>query len=153
MKTPQVVLDALNQVLTLQLTAINQYFLSAKMHKHRGFERLEKALYKQSIQAMRHAEAVIERVLYLEGLPNLQRLGKISVAESSGAQLGFDQQLQTELCAALEGLSAEAAFALRDIISASSPLDFEFLNPASFTVYFNGAVDGKAQADQLAQAL
>ena len=54
---------------------------------------------------------------------------------------------------ARDGLSAEAAYALRDIISASSPLDFEFLNPGSFTVYFNGAVGGKAQADELAQAL
>ena len=54
---------------------------------------------------------------------------------------------------AREGLSAEAAFALRDIISSASPLDFEFLNPGSFTVYFNGTVSGKAQADELAQAL
>ena len=54
---------------------------------------------------------------------------------------------------AREGLSAETAFALRDIISASSPLDFEFLNPSSFTVYFNGAVDGKVKADELAKVL
>lgn len=54
---------------------------------------------------------------------------------------------------ARDGLSTEEAFALRDIISASSPLDFEFLNPGSFTVYFNGAVGGKAQADELAQAM
>lgn len=54
---------------------------------------------------------------------------------------------------AREGLSAEVAFALRDIISASSPLDFEFLNPSSFLAYFNGEVDGKTQADELAQAL
>ena len=54
---------------------------------------------------------------------------------------------------AREGLSAETAFALRDIISASSPLDFEFLNPGSFTVYFNGAAGGKAQAEELAHAL
>lgn len=105
MKTAAPIVDALNQVLTLQLTAINQYFLSAKMHKHRGFERLEKALYKQSIKAMRNAEAVIERVLFLEGLPNLQRLGKILVAETSVDQLGADQKLQLELCTALEALS------------------------------------------------
>jgi hypothetical protein len=54
---------------------------------------------------------------------------------------------------ARDGLSAEAAFALRDIISASSPLDFEFLNPGAFTVYFNGEISGKAQADKLVQAL
>ena len=54
---------------------------------------------------------------------------------------------------AREGLSAEAAYALRDIISASSPLDFEFLNPGSFLVYFNGEAGGKAQADELAQVL
>jgi bacterioferritin len=106
MKISPLVLEALNQVLTLQLTAINQYFLSAKMHKHRGFVRLERRLYQQSLHAMRAAEAVIERVLFLEGLPNLQRLGKISVAESAAEQLTADLKLQTELCAALESLCA-----------------------------------------------
>jgi bacterioferritin len=105
MKGHSEVVDALNAALTAQLTAINQLFLSAKMHEHRGFLRLARAEYKQSIQVMRAAESIIDRVLLLEGLPNLQRIGKIQVAEGSVEQLSLDLALQRELTDKLTALA------------------------------------------------
>lgn len=104
MKGHREVVDALNAALTTQLTAINQLFLAAKMHEHRGFERLAKRAYKASIHTMRNADPVIARVLFLEGLPNLQRIGKIGVAEGPAEQLALDLALQEELCSKLEEL-------------------------------------------------
>lgn len=104
MKGQREVLEALNAVLTAQLTAINQRFLAAKMHEHRGFLRLAKRAYKHSIVVMRNADPVIARVLFLEGLPNLQRIAKIGIGEGSTEQLALDLALQQELCAKLEEL-------------------------------------------------
>jgi len=98
MKGQREVIEGLNTVLTAQLTAINQRFLAAKMHEHRGFLRLGKRAYKHSIAVMRHADAVITRVLFLEGLPNLQRITKIAIGESSTEQLALDLELQRSLC-------------------------------------------------------
>jgi bacterioferritin len=113
MKGHREVVDALNAALTAQLTAINQLFLAAKVHEHRGFVRLARKTYKQSIQVMKHAEPVIARVLFLEGLPNLQRIAKIGAAEGPIEQLGLDRALQQELCAKLEEL-ARVALSHRD---------------------------------------
>ncbi len=108
MKGHREVLDALNAALTAQLTAINQLFLAAKMHEHRGFSRLAKRAYKHSIHTMRNADPVIARVLFLEGLPNLQRIAKINVGEGSTEQVALDRALQQELCNKLEELARVA---------------------------------------------
>ncbi|MDP3277534.1 MAG: ferritin-like domain-containing protein [Deltaproteobacteria bacterium] len=114
--SPQVI-EALNAVLTVQLTAINQTFLAAKVHEHRGFTKLGRAAYKHSIQVMKHAEPVIARVLFLDGLPNLQRMGKIAAAEDSTSQIAADCTLQSDLCARLEAL-AHVALEANDHASA-----------------------------------
>jgi bacterioferritin len=90
---PQVI-QILNDVLTGELTSINQYFLAAKIFQNWGYDRLAKKLHAESIDEMKHADALIARILYLEGLPNVQRLGKVHTGESVVEQLRAD--LETE---------------------------------------------------------
>jgi bacterioferritin len=90
------VLELLNEVLTAELTAINQYFIHAKMCDDWGYERLAKHHRDESIGEMKDAEHLIERILYLEGVPNLQRLGTVMVGETVPEQLQLDLRLERD---------------------------------------------------------
>ncbi len=94
MKGNDEVLTLLNLLLTNELTAINQYFLHAKMCENWGFQRLAAKVRDESIDEMRHADMVISRILFLEGVPNLQRLNKIHVGETVKEQFEADLQLE-----------------------------------------------------------
>jgi bacterioferritin len=94
MKGSQKIIDLLNDVLTNELTAINQYFLHARMCENWGYERLWHKIRDESIDEMKHADQVIERILYFDGLPNLQKLGNINVGQSVDEQLKVDLDLE-----------------------------------------------------------
>ncbi|WP_394131241.1 bacterioferritin [Shewanella maritima] len=101
MKGQPRVISQLNQVLTCELTAINQYFLHARMFNHWGLEKLNGKEYKKSIEDMKHADKLIERVLFLEGLPNLQQLDKLRIGENTEEMLQCDMDAVTEQVALL----------------------------------------------------
>ena len=91
---PQVI-DALNRALTIELTAINQYFVQAKMCKNWGFERLARKHYEESIGEMKHAEKLIDRIIFLEGVPEIARYDVIRVGVDVKEQLENDLALET----------------------------------------------------------
>ena len=94
MKGDPTIIKLLNDQLTNELTAINQYFLHARMYKHWGFEKLGKKEYAESIGEMKHADQLIDRILMLDGLPNLQALHKLLVGENTPEMLDCDLQLE-----------------------------------------------------------
>jgi bacterioferritin len=90
------VVELLNEVLTAELTAVNQYFVDAKMISNWGYERLGKKFYEESIDEMRDADKLIDRILYFDGLPNLQRLGTVRVGESVPEKLRVALDLERD---------------------------------------------------------
>ncbi len=94
MKGDREIISALNEVLAAELVAINQYFLHAKMCQNWGYHRLAKHSRDESIDEMKHAEALSERILFLEGLPNFQRLDKLNIGQTVPEQLQSDLDLE-----------------------------------------------------------
>ncbi len=94
MKGDKDVIKLLNAQLTNELTAINQYFLHARMYRHWGFEKIAKKEYDESIGEMKHADKLIDRILMLDGLPNLQAMHKIMIGESTEEMIGCDLKLE-----------------------------------------------------------
>jgi bacterioferritin len=101
MKSTPEIIELLNDVLTAELTAINQYFVHYKMQENWGYQRLASKGKEESFGEMKHAEELIERILYLEGVPNMQRLGPVKVGETVPEQLKAELDTEKEAIARL----------------------------------------------------
>ncbi|WP_439816015.1 bacterioferritin [Zavarzinia sp. CC-PAN008] len=121
MKGDRTIIQHLNKVLTNELTAINQYFLHARMYQHWGYERLGRKVYQESVEEMRHADILIKRVLFLDGLPNLQDLHRLmvgeNVPESLGADLEVERRGRVTLVEAIAACEAAQDYVSRDLIT------------------------------------
>jgi len=119
MQAPPHIIAALNKMLFNELTAINQYFLHARMLRHWGFKDLGDKIYEESIGEMKHADKLIERILFLDGLPNMQDLGKLRIGETVVEALGADLALETvarnDTAAAITLFEKETDYVSREI--------------------------------------
>ena len=127
MKGDAKVIEHLNKILGNELIAINQYFLHSRMYKDWGLKELADHEYDESIDEMKHADALIERILFLQGLPNLQKLGKLHVGENTKEMLECDLKLELiaipDLRDAIEYCESVRDYVSRDLLS--SILDSE----------------------------
>ena len=114
------IIKLLNTVLTNELTAVNQYFLHARMLQNWGLERLGKVVYEESIEEMKHADKLIKRVLFLDGLPNLQDLHKLAIGENISevlrADLALEMNGRVTLVAGVAQCEAARDFVTREIL-------------------------------------
>jgi bacterioferritin len=110
MRSDPQIIDALNEILTSELTAINQYFIHFRMLENWGYKRLAKKKREESIEEMRHADRVIARILYLDGIPNMQRLAPVRVGEDPAEMHRVDLDLELE---AVERLNRAIALCLQ----------------------------------------
>jgi len=121
MKAKEGVVEHLNKALKAELTAINQYFLHARMYKNWGLEKLNEKEYAESIDEMKHADMLIERILMIEGLPNLQDLGKIFIGQNVLEMLQCDMRLEEEALpmyeAAITHCEKVGDYVTRDLLS------------------------------------
>lgn len=119
MKGSATIIDALNSVLTKELTAINQYFLHARMLQNWGLEKIGKLEYEASIDEMKHADMVIKRILFLEGLPNLQKLNKLRIGQDINEVIHSDLEVEYEavphLKKCIQQAESEHDYATRDL--------------------------------------
>ncbi|MCJ8338189.1 MAG: bacterioferritin [Pseudomonadales bacterium] len=120
MQGDKAVVAQLNKVLTIKLTSINQYFLHARMFKNWGLEELNEKDYKKSIKDMKQSDDLIGRILFLEGLPNLQQLERLRIGEHTAEMLSCDLELQHELMKILRASIAlaetQADYVSRDLL-------------------------------------
>ena len=120
MKGDSKVIDYLHQVLTNELTAINQYFLHARMFRNWGLNKLDEYEYHESLDEMKHADKLVNRILFLEGLPNLQQLGKLMIGESVPEALKGDLDLEVRalplLREAIAHCEAVSDYASRELL-------------------------------------
>ena len=135
MKGDKEVIRHLNVVLTNELTAINQYFLHSKMFKHWGYEKLGAKEYEESIDEMKHADMIIERILFLDGMPNVQEMHKIMIGEEPIESLKCDFQVEVkaipDLKVAIQHCEKVADFVSRDMfrqILASEEEHYDWLD-------------------------
>jgi bacterioferritin len=120
MKGDPSVIAHLNTILANELVAINQYFLHARMYKNWGFKALADHEYHESIDEMKHADQLVERILFLDGLPNLQNLGKLMIGENVPEMLNCDLQLENtaipDLRAAIAHCESVRDYGSRDLL-------------------------------------
>jgi bacterioferritin len=120
MQGDRAIIERLNEVLTNELTSVNQYFLHARMLQNWGYKRLGKLIYDESIGEMRHADKLIHRILFLEGLPNLQDLRKLAIGESVlemlNADLALERRGRVTLVAGVAQCEAAQDFVSREVL-------------------------------------
>lgn len=119
-ETDKTIIKHFNIILKNELTAINQYFLHARILRHMGFEKLGQLTYEESIDEMKHSDQIIERILMLGGLPNLQDLGKLMIGETVKEMLTSDMALEVKAIAdlkeAITYMEAQQDYASADIL-------------------------------------
>jgi bacterioferritin len=126
------IISILNQILTNELTSINQFFLHARMFKNWGLEELNEKAYKKSIQDMKQADQLIERILFLQGLPNLQQLGRLQIGENTTEMLQCDLNVETNQVAELRDAVAlceqERDYVSRELLTSILEYEEEYID-------------------------